>query len=893
MLFCISCECAGLWQTTDMKWQMEFPHAIKLLFLVVTVATYSSSAPVLRRKVCVQNDKNSCTGCDANISLHSISEFLEGINSSVGVDLILCSSVLMLQDTIQIQDRCSILIQSYVNYSRVICEGNHGGFKFINIADVTLKNFEVINYCGEEYEGNSTNITDNLSFLSSKSSVYFLNCSNVSITNVNITISDGTGLSIIDTCGNVIIENCTFEKNTVHENRFPGYGGLYTEFSYISAGKNCYYVIRNCTFKRKFEIFSVNEIMKYSAQEVFDVIPGDYFEFPLDLRDDLNKSVTTLYRKIFIMNSSFNSSISTANVYTLDKRVQIFGNSGDTAIIRVETIIDIGEVSFMMNVRMIPCPPGFILANIIVNENTKNRCDCSNDKIIVSCNNSIFRANIRIGNWIGYNNQNETGGVVDELQWGYCPIGYCKSNETNLLLLPANTNVDELDKLVCGNRTGRMCAYCRKNYSTYYHTNNFDCGPYDKCNIGWLLYIVSEIIPITVFFLVIILFNINFAAGTINGLIFYFQITEVSFQVTSNFVSCSPTLSHLNEVYTFFVGIFNLKFFYHSQLSFCLWREAQTLDLYAIRYVKIVYSLLLVFAIVFLLRCCSSRRMQWCVPTLFGRKIDVKSNIIHGLSGFLVLCYSECIRVSLLILTPARVHGHKENITVVYYNGNHKYFHGKHLAYALPALLFLIVFGLGPPLLLMSYPLCYRLFGLLKISESKFVNVLCKFIPLERFKPMYDAFQSSFKDEYRFYSGLYFIYRLINLIALPVTQNITDYYIVILIQFGVMSFLHAIAQPYKKRWHNVLDSFVFAYLLVIHVLILYNYRRARERLNRSHTISVVCTVLTPLYYLPLCIFIAVCVTRFIVKFRSLKLHRASSVFEKELSESLMNRQQTQ
>ena len=677
-----------------------------------------------------------------------------------------------------------------------------------------MKNFEVVNYCGEEYEGAST---DNSCFLSSKSSVYFLNCSNVSITNVIITISDGTGLSINNTSGNVATENCTFKKNAIHayDNRFLGGCGLYIEFSH---SKDSNYIISNCTFKRKSEISNVFKTLTFSAQEVFDIIPGDYLEFPLDLRDDLNKSVTTLNR-IFIMNSSFDSSISTANDYTLDKRVQILGSSGDTAIIRVDTIIDIGEVSFMMNVHLMPCPPGFILGNDTVNENAKKQCYCSNDaSVIVSCDNATFRSYMGIGNWIGYYTDH-TQGIRDELQWGYCPIGYCKSqtSETNLLPLPDNTNAGDLDMLVCSSRTGRMCAYCRKNYSTYYHTNHFDCGPHDKCNIGWLLYIVTEIIPITVFFLVIIFFNINFVAGTINGLIFYFQITDVSFQVTSSFVRCSRTLSQFKEVYTFLVGIFNLKFFYHSELSFCLWHGAQTLDLFAIRYVKIVYSLLLVFAIVFLLRCCSSRKIQQCVPTLFGREIDVKLSIIHGLSGFLVLCYSECIRVSLLILTSATVRGHKEKITVVYYNGELEYFSGKHLAYALPALLFLIVLGLGPPLLLISYPLCYRIFGLLKISESKFVKILCKCIPLERFKPLYDSFQSSFKDEYRFYSGLYFIYRLINLIALAMTPSITDYYILILIQFAVMFFLHAIVQPYKKHWHNVLDCFVFAYLIIVHI----------------------------------------------------------------------------
>ena len=1260
---------------------MDFPHGIQLLFLLVAVATYSISTSMPRRKVCVQNDKEVCASCDDNISLHGISEFLEGMNSSVGVDLVLCSSVLTLQDTIQIQDRCSILIQSYINSSQIICEGNYGGFKFVNISDVTLKNFEVVN-CGEEYVGTSTNITTRSAFFSFKSSVYFLNSSNVNISNVNITKSDGTGLSVIDTSGNVHIENCTFEENAVRDNRFPGGGGLYVEFSFCTPGNhvcknnhrnhNSNYTIKNCTFKsnnatvldaratsyfhstgtkfqghgrggglcihlrgqaenntinvlnctfvnnsaiwggglyisvrdsslsniitinhtklisnsvtlnggggmdlgflffdhfepqgnkffvnfceffnnsaefggglflyssssvnytnldnvmsfencewrqnrarfgagidvatniwdtlkkgylpsprfkncffesnfidgnfghhtmhkvegkgmfiavgtdiqfkgntkfvgnngtalylvssnalfaegsnvsfegntgkaggailllgfasleinddsrfyfasntarekgggicqlsyntndylvsrscflqyagernltarnisfvfrenrvgsngdedasghsiymsslhpcftgcaeleiedygevfdcianfnfqdrRQSEVASVGEILTYSAQKVFDVIPGADLEFPVDLRDVLKNSVTALYH-VFIMNSSHDSSISTANDYTSGKRVQIFGSPGDTAIIRVGTV-DIWEVSFTINVRMMPCPPGYTLS---INRNTKNECDCSqNLTVIVNCENSIFRANMRIGNWIGYTNQ--THGIGGELQWGYCPIGYCEllTNETNLLL-PNSTNAGELDKLVCGNRTGRMCAYCRKNYSTYYHTNYFDCGPYDKCNIGWLLYLVSEFIPITIFFLVIIIFNINFAAGTINGLIFYFQITEVSIQFASSFVPCSLTLSRFREVYTFLVGIFNLKFFYHSDLSFCLWHGAQTLDLFAITYVKIVYSLLLVFIIVFLLRCCSSRKMQQCVPTLFGRKTDVKSSIIHGLSGFLVLCYSESIRVSLLILTPATVRGHKQNIEVVYYNGELEYFSGKHLPYALPALLFLIVLGLGPPLLLISYPLCYRIFGQLKISESKFVNVLCKCFPLERFKPLYDSFQSSFKDEYRFYSGLYFIYRLTILTAFPMTRNITTYYIVILIQFAVMFFLHAIAQPYKKRWHNLLDSFVFAYLLVIHVLILFNYKRATERSNKNYTVSVVCKVLTPLYYLPLCVLIAICVARFIAKLRKLKVRKAnidSNVFENELSESLINRRPT-
>ena len=278
------------------------------------------------------------------------------------------------------------------------------------------------------------------------------------------------------------------------------------------------------------------------------------------------------------------------------------------------------------------------------------------------------------------------------------------------------------------------------------------------------------------------------------------------------------------------------------------------------------------------------------VPKFCGIKTDIKSTIIHSLSGFLVLCYSECTKISLLLLTPVTVYTSSGTYSAVFYNGELSYFRGKHLAYAIPALAFFIFFGLIPPVVLFSYPLCYRVFGYFNISESKFVVLLCKFIPLEKFKPFFDSFQSSHKDEYRFCSGLYFLYRLLILLQLFIIQSITIYYVMMIISLSFILCLHAAMQPYKKRYHNILDGLIFLNLIVLNVLNFYNYRRAVESIDRSETIKEVCIAKAVFLYLPLLYFVvtvAMSILQKIKERKCLQNNEGNTFFNQELSESLL------
>ena len=653
--------------------------------------------------------------------------------------------------------------------------------------------------------------------------------------------------------------------------------------------------------RAKYEISTMaNTITRDGNEsEKLYVIPGKVTELPIALKDELNNEVFILYHVTVKGTSAI--SVALEYSFTSDKKIKFYGNPGHTANVTIETMLN-RRMTYSLEIKMQECPPGFYLLkdesdNGQVNKHCK--CSASDSKPvyfgITNCDKKRFIATMRIGWWIGYKSKKDGYGKEEDIISGHCPEGYCYNDSSKKYTLPNITNVSSLNDKVCGtSRKGILCGRCRSGLSTYYHSWSYRCKQSNKCNIGWLFYLLTEIIPITIFFIVIIYFEVNFTVGALNGLTFYFQITESSL-ITNSQINHPKEIYRLFEVYKFLIGIFNLNILNMEKLSFCLWKNAQTLDLMAFEYVTILYSLFLVVLIIGSLRMFTLRRLSRKFPKLFGRNINEEKAIIHGLSGFFVLCYSECTKYSLFLLTPVRLYEKGTSSLGVYFNGELQFFGPRHLIYAIPALLFLIAFGLVPPLLLISYPLCYRIFGVLKIGESKFVRCLCTCIPLEKLKPFFDSFQSSFKDEFRFFSGLYFMYRLLILTGFVCIISYTNYYIITISQFVIMFCIHAVIQPYKERWHNILDALMFTNLILVSGLTFYNYKNSRSKVDNSYSIKVASTVQIILLYTPiLYLLVTVCMKIFLrVKKIDWKMKlkrnniRNSTIRYGELSESFL------
>ena len=546
--------------------------------------------------------------------------------------------------------------------------------------------------------------------------------------------------------------------------------------------------------------------------------------------------------------------LDSAYSYIKDKTIKLYGAPEQRAYIVIGTN-NFRDIAARLEVGMEQCPPGFVTQM----NHKKNgiECVCSASTVnktylgILHCTLNSYRAYLIHGYWIGYDSVNESEST---LLSGYCPRGFCvrkKFDETEILL-PLEQSKAILNNIICGKyRTGKLCGSCSNGMSVYYHSNSYYCNYNNQHRrFGPLLYLLSEIVPVTILFTTVLLFNVKFTSGALNGFIFFVQFIDTMLIDANGFIYTHRVLDTFISIYQFLYRMFNLNFFTLDELSFCLWSGANTLDILAFKYVTVVYSIILVIITVLIMKgkysCFKKQKLS------VSSSKSVKSTIIHGFSAFFVMCYSQCAKVTLFILTPGRVlsMGKQDNTSVVFYHGDYKYLQGDHIKYALPASIFGVIVVLIPPLLLVIYPLCYKVLALLRIEETRCISILCRIMPLESMKPIFDSFQSCFKDKYRFFVGFYFLYRVVALVSFLITDTLTKFYIALKVQLIVMLTLQATTYPYHRRWHNIIDILLFANLAVINAMTMYNYKKAKERNNNTRSLNAVSAIQTILISVP-------------------------------------------
>ena len=583
-----------------------------------------------------------------------------------------------------------------------------------------------------------------------------------------------------------------------------------------SSGYNVTTIARN---------FSVNESLPR------DVVPGRVFTLPVIAYDELvQKKTGVVYQAILPKDSPISIDVSFSHVS--NNRIQLYGQEGDTGNLMLEK----GDVSVSLDINVTECPPGFTLYATASNLST---CECAASTYfgIWKCN--YTTAFLSSGFWIGYCSDEDTTALCT----AHCPLGFCIYNDTNtssVYPLPAHSSL--LDSFVCGQtRTGVLCGKCRTNYSVYFHSYIYKCGANHLCNIGWLLYIISELLPLTIVFLVIILLNIRFTSGSVNGFILFAQVMD-SLSIDANGAIQFPAaINFLTHCHRFIYRFFNLDFFSTNGLSFCLWEGATVLDAMAMKYVTIVYAFVLVCCTVFALNNWRCRRLFPCL-----QQRTLKGAVIHGLSAFFVMCYAQCTRVSFQILSSMYLYkGNEIYQKVVFRSGELRPFQGEHLKYAIPALLFHLTLVMVPPILLLVYPLLCKLLGTCRLSESWIANKLTSHIPLQ----LLDTFQGCFQDNMRFFAGLYFLYRMFALAAYAFANGFPQFYTFVELQLIIILMLHAVAQPYKKRWHNVVDTLIFADLALINGFTLFNYVKVTTGKEGQQSIQNVVVITSSIQFI--------------------------------------------
>ena len=562
------------------------------------------------------------------------------------------------------------------------------------------------------------------------------------------------------------------------------------------------------------------------------VIPGKKFKLNISVIDALNNSVNSFLRSYLKPINNLRLAIDSAYDYIADNTLLIYGSPGAVGTIHLENV-GYHTVDLSFRIHLIQCPPGYILFTSRT-EHVIDQCICawSTDtpyRGFLKCNHTHFQAYVLHGIWAGYSGENES---EDTLFTAYCPLNFCSYNESKdpsyFYLLPAEPNKTKLSKYICSKyRTDWLCGSCIDGYSVYFHSPNYECGPDTKCEVGAFLYLLSEILPLTILYTTIMVFRIQFTSGGLTGFIFYAQVIDaLLLDVVGTSIATSKWSLTLKGVFLFVYRIFNLNFFAFNSLSFCLWKGATTLDIVAFKYATIAFALILVVATYVVMNTCNVYRCHKCSKVY--THLSVQTSFIHGISTFLVMYFAQCVQISFLLLTPGHIYGKGGEIfeSRLLYHGDTTLFSIQHALYATPAFICIVLLVILPTILLLWYPLGPRLFNFCGLGDSAFCN---KVIPLHKLKPFFDSFQSCFKDDFRFFSGLYFSYRLLTIAAYSFSIGLTQFYILVEVLFVAMLMSHALAQPYKKRWHNVIDTLVFSNLTFINALSIFVYTKSPEK----------------------------------------------------------------
>ena len=542
--------------------------------------------------------------------------------------------------------------------------------------------------------------------------------------------------------------------------------------------------------------------------------PGEVLKLPLVVTDDLGHNVLnqTTFLGTFI-NTTDGLNVTTNLMYITSGYILISGSGSGNTTLSMEGVGN-GQLQVTMPIHVMQCPPG------LINSDSTCICDptgdygstvlCLGPHTVWSQHNAPA-ALLRQGYWMGTSPENNVMVV------GICPTGYCDGASSSYLLgqyIKLPHSLDNLNDVICsGNRTGVLCGSCKSGYAPVINSDQYLCVQCDSSTVPMsiLKYIGTEYVPLTVFFLAIILCNVRLTTGPANAFIVFSQVISSTFDLSTG-ITTSHTAGVLNKSYTLIYSIFNLNFFSHLLSPFCISERFDTLGIVSLSYVVALYPLvmiclmIIVFKIKSIIGCCKSNRCQNSISPMMA------------ITCFLLLSYNKLILTAASILSIGSLrdsNGLDVDSYQIYIQGNictddsyYKWYYASVAAILLSITSVLPVVLLGHPVTLLEKCLSYW-------------PMVRKWYPADKVNIFLDCFQGSFENNRRFFASLYFMFRLgITMSYILPISEINERILQLMISM-VMLLLVAVLQPYKERLTNCWDCFVFFDLAAISSLSMY------------------------------------------------------------------------
>ena len=415
--------------------------------------------------------------------------------------------------------------------------------------------------------------------------------------------------------------------------------------------------------------------------------------------------------------------------------------------------------------------------------------------------------------------------------FGLCPyfpneLSWLKFSFSDYYSLPTNLSLMEQSNLTCGpyNREGLLCSKCKPGYGPAVYSFSLMCAKCSGNSVGWTLYLFVVLFPITVFYIIVIIFNIRATAPPFTAFVLMCQVyctIELIHVPLRMRLKVMKSLSMMVQIVQLLCGIWNLDIFRYLIPPLCVSNQLSNIQALNLEYILIIYPFLL---IMFTSLCIELHARNFRpivvlwkpfhrVVIRLRRSWDPKASIINAFSTFLLLILSKSIMITsnsivstYLMLqnpTPIKI----QSSSFLYTDPTIRLYSKQHLPYLLSSILLLIMFFFLPTLLLCLYPTKIFRRLLSKCVSVRWQQGMCTFI---------DTFQGHYKDgtngtrDYRAASSIHLL--VIFLIIFVCAGRNRRSFILDYIQssFVAVSLFYSLARPCKKNYANITQSLLYA-----------------------------------------------------------------------------------
>ena len=479
-------------------------------------------------------------------------------------------------------------------------------------------------------------------------------------------------------------------------------------------------------------------------------------------------------------------------------------------------------------------------------DNSSSQCKCGVDYYyIVKCEEMIGWVYIIDSYRMTYDEKSKEEMVGASPYYG----NYSTPGDIYDVYHPVPMNKSRLNEAMCGryNRKGGLCGECKDGYSPLVYSYNIHCKKCSesesKSNI--VKFICVAIIPLTVFYVIIVVFKFNANSPKVHGFILFAQVVStpvIMRLLLTNSYKLNDSIPAIKTIATLY-GMWNLDFFRTLYPDMCL--KVTTLQALALDYVIAFYpiTLMLLTLALFKLHSEGCRIVLWlwhpmdrCL-SMFKKEWTEKASMIDVFATFLLLSYGRIMSVSFNLLIYTRIVNSRGELVgrYLYYDTSYEFLGKEHLPYGAIALLVFIIFNVLPLALLFLYPM--------KCFQKCLNHFKLSFIALHTFV---DSFAGCYKDgtepgvpDCRYFAGLFLLIRFLDYIIYEATQTTYCFGPGSVITTGIL-LLYAIIQPYKHKYKtsNKITVAMLA-MLAITMVNAASVSVAFYKMHRAVTFSVV------------------------------------------------------